>query len=143
MSHVFTPSLAKLNTSVLQGDVRAILVMSNTDADTNVDAEFVGDLTLDEYDGASYARVALTSEAFAADLADNRAEWTADQFVFTSLGAGTRQCVGLILYLHVTNDADSPVIAFYNGAGFPFDGNGQNVTFNVNAAGLLNVANAA
>lgn len=141
MSHVYTPSLAKLNTSVLQGDVRAILVMSNTTADTEVDSEFVADITtLDEYDGASYARVALTSEAFAADLADDRAEWTADQFVFTSLGAGTRQCVGLILYLHVTNDADSPVIAFYDGAGFPFDGNGQNVTFNVNAAGLLNVA---
>lgn len=146
MSHVYTPALGLLNPTVLTGDLRAALVMENTDADTLVDAEFMDDfVSLDEYDDASYARVALTGEAFAADLANNRWEFTGDPIVFPALEAGSRQAVGLIIYLHVTNEADSKPLFFFNSASptnFPFDGNGEDVTLTPNAEGLVQIRNA-
>lgn len=144
MSHVFTPALGLMNPTVLTGDVRAALVMSNTTADTEVDAEFMNSFTtLDEYDGAAYARVALVSEAFAADLANDRFEFTAAAFTFAGIGVGTRQAVGLLIYLHVTNDTDSKPLMYINGTGFPFDGNGSDVVFTPDAAaGIAYIRNA-
>lgn len=143
MSHVYTPALGLLNPTVLTGDVRAALVMSNTTADTEVDAEFMAAFTtLDEYDGASYARVALTTEAFAADLASDRFKFSCDPITFATLGVGTRQCVGMILYLHVTNDADSKPLFYIDGTGWPFDGNGEDVTFTPHADGAAYIRNA-
>lgn len=142
MSHVYTPALGLLNATVLTGDIRAALVMSNTDADTLVDADFMDDFALDEYDGAGYGRVALGSEAFAVDLANNRFEFTGAPIVFAALGAGTRQAVGAILYLHVTNDADSKPIAYINTGGFPFDGNSEDVIITPDAQGLAQIRNA-
>ncbi len=145
MSHVFTPALGLLNSTVLTGDVRAALVMSNTTADTEVDAEFISSFTtLDEYDGAAYARVALTSEAFAADLANDRFEFTSAAITFSGIGVGTRQAVGLLLYLHVTNDADSKPLMYIDGTGFPFDGNGSDVVLTPDAAaGIAYIRNNA
>lgn len=141
-SFVFTRALGLLNPTVLTGDVRAALVMSNTTADTEVDTEFIsGFTTLDEYDGAGYGRVALTTEAFAVDLVNDRFEFTADPVVFAALAVGTRQCVGLLLYLHVTNDADSKPLFYFDGTGFPFDGNGEDVTFTPNTE-FVHVRNA-
>lgn len=141
-SFAYTYGLGKLNTTVLTGDIRALLVMSNTTADTDEDAQFIADVTtLDEYDGAAYARVALTGEAFAIDAVNDRWEFDANAFTFSSLGVGTRQCVGLVLYLHVTNDADSEMLFYFDGTGFPFDGNGADVTFTPNTE-LVHVQNA-
>lgn len=142
-SKVMTRALGLLNPTVLTGDVRAILVMTNTTADTEVDSEFISDFTtLDEYDGSGYARVALASEAFAVDLANDRWEFTSAAFTFAALGVGTRQCQGLLLYLHVTNDADSKPLMYIDGTGFPFDGNGEDVILTPNAEGILQIANA-
>lgn len=97
-------------------DVRAILVMTNTTVDTEVAAgtiSYVGDYTtLDECDGANYSRQSLTSEAAAADDANARAEFDADDVTWTSLGASTRDVQGVLLYEHVTNDADSIPLMF-------------------------------
>lgn len=144
MSFVYTRALGLLNQATLAGDVRALLVMSNTTADTDEDAEFISSIgTLDEYDGSGYAREALTTESFAVDLANNRWAWDADSpITFAALGVGTRQCVGLLLFLHVTNDGDSKPIAYIDGTGFPFDGNGEDVNFNIHANGLALVQNA-
>ena len=142
-SFVYTPALGLLAAATLTGDVRAILVMSNTTADTETDSEFIGSITtLDQYDGAGYARVALTTEAWAAVLATDRFKFSADAIVFPSLSVGTRQCVGLLLYLHVTNDADSKALMYIDGTGFPFDGNGANVTFTPHADGIMYTRNA-
>lgn len=120
------------------GDFRVILVMTNTTADTDQDMEFVGDIgTLDEYDGASYVRKALANEAVTDDAPNNRGEFDADNVVWTALGAGTRQAAGMILYRHVTNDADSPIIGWIDTGGFPFSGNGGDVTVAWNAEGIL------
>ena len=143
MSFVYTPALGLLDAATLTGDVRAALLMSNTTGDTDTDAATISAIgTLDEYDGASYARVALTTEAWAAVLATDRFKFSADAIVFATLGVGTRQCVGLLLYLHVTNDTDSKPLMYIDGTGFPFDGNGANVTFTPNADGVMYNRNA-
>lgn len=119
-------------------DIRIILVMTNTTADTDADAEFVASITtLDEYDGANYVRKALANQAMAADLANNRGEFDADNIQFASLGAGTRQAAGMLLFKFITNDAASPNIAFIDSGGFPFSGNGGNVDVTWNAEGIL------
>lgn len=145
-SFVYTPAKTKL----LQGsldfdaagdDIRIILVMTNTTADTEEDSEFVGSITtLDEYDGANYARQALANEAVNQDAANDRAEFDADDDEFSGgsgLGVGTRQAQAMLVYKHVTNDGDSPVIAYIDTGGFPFDGNGGNVNVTWNAEGIL------
>ena len=119
-------------------DVRAILCMTNTTADTEEDAEFVGSITtLDEMDGANYARKTLAGEAVAADLTNNRGEFDFTDPVWSALGAGTRQVAGLLLLKFVTNDADSPAIAWIDSGGFPFSANGGDFTFQVNAEGAI------
>lgn len=140
MSFVYTPA----KTALLNGDLdfaaqdmRIMLVMTNTTADTDQDVQFVGDIgTLDEMDGANYARQALGSEAVNQDAANNRAEFDATDSVFTNLGAGTRNVAGIVLYRHVTNDADSPLIAYID-SGFPYTANGATLTVQWNAEGIL------
>lgn len=144
MSFAYTAAKAELlkgNLDFDGQDYRVMLVSSNTTADTDQDAKFIADLgTLDEYDGSGYVRKALASEAVSQDDANNRGEFTADPVTWTALGVGTRQAVGMILYRHVTNDADSVLIAYYDSGGFPFDGNGGDITITPNAQGLLQAA---
>lgn len=103
-------------------DIRAALLMTNTTADTENDAlaAFLNGTpgvdsftTLDECDATGYARIALTSEIVNQDDANDRAEFDADDLVFSGLsGDATRNIQGVLLYWHVTNDADSIPIAF-------------------------------
>jgi hypothetical protein len=140
-SFVYTPAkTALLNADIdfAADDIRVALVMTNTTADTEQDMQNIGDLTtLDEYDGANYVRKALASEAVNEDAANNRAEFDATDVTWTALGAGTRQAAGMILYKHVTNDADAVLIAYIDTGGFPFSGNGGDVTIQWNGEGIL------
>ena len=95
-------------------DIRARLCMTNTTCDTEVDA--INDLadytTIDIADATGYADVALASEAVAADDANNRAEFDADNISFTGLsGDATRDYQGVLLYKYVdgTNANDLPL----------------------------------
>lgn len=94
--------------------IKAILCMTNTTADTEIDVDTVGGLTtLDESDATGYARVTLTNAAVNVDDANDRAELDGDDVVFSGLsGDATRDYQGVLLYKHVTNDADSIPIAF-------------------------------
>lgn len=100
--------------------VYAILVMSNTTADTENDGIVnVGDLsTLDEFDGTNYSRKKLSTTAVNKDDGNDRAEFDADDVTWSSLGAGTRDAVGVLLYKDPdddgasADDASNPVIAF-------------------------------
>ncbi len=122
-------------------DIRVLLVMSNTTADTEDDVNTIsGFTTLDEYDGANYARQALANEAVNEDAANDRAEFDADDATCSALGAGTRQCQAAIVYKHVTGDADSVPILFVDQGGFPFSGNGGDVQLQWNAEGILQAA---
>lgn len=111
--------VAKANIDLDGADIRAILCMSNTTADSENDAiDFVGDLTtLDECDGANYVRKALANEAVTVVDASDLAKWLSDAIVWSTLGVGTRQTQGILFYKHVTNDADSPVIGYLDFTG--------------------------
>lgn len=141
MSFVYTPAKTKIlngSFNYATADMRVMLVMTNTTADTEQDDEFISGLvTLDEYDGAGYVRKALAAEAVNEDAANNRAEFDATDVQWVALGAGTRQAQGLVLFRFVTNDADSPLIAFIDTGGFPFSGNGGNIDIAWNAEGIL------
>jgi hypothetical protein len=121
-------------------DIRVLLVMTNTTADTEDDVNTIGALTtLDEYDGSGYSAggAALTGETVVEDAGNNRAYFDASDVTFTALGAGTRQCQGALLYKFVSSVSASLPIGFIDTGGFPFTGNGSNVTLQWNAAGIL------
>lgn len=98
-------------------DIRGLLVMTNTTSDTETNTTFIsGFSVLDEEDGANYSRQAFVGEAVNADVANNRAEFDANDVAFgtagSPLGIGTRSIQGMVIFRFVTNDADSRVI-FY------------------------------
>lgn len=97
-------------------DIRLMLLMTNTTADTQVDAvpNPADYTTLDECDDTSYARQALASEAVTADDTDDEGVFDATDASFTSLdGNSTRDIQGALLYKHVDGtDANDINIAF-------------------------------
>src|SRR5687768_7611369 len=119
-------------------DIRVALVMTNTTADTEADTTFMNLFTtLDEFDGANYARKTLANEAVNIDNANDRGEFDADDITWTALGAGTRAAQAMIVFKFVTNDADSVPIAFIDSGGFPITANGGDLTISWNAEGIL------
>lgn len=120
-------------------DIRVLLVMTNTTADTDQDAHFItgGITTLDEYDGANYVRKALTGETVNTDDPNNRGEFDAGDVTWTALGAGTRSAAGIVIIKFVTNDTDNVLIAYIDTGGFPIAGNGGDLTVQWNVEGIL------
>lgn len=139
MSLVYTNFLFRLFNLYFSGnDIRCALLMTNTTADTEDDAEFVGDFaTLDEFDGAGYTRQALTGETVAQDDSNLRATFSFDLIDFGTPGSGTRSIAGILFYRFITNDAASPVICFYNESPFPFPANGGALTVEVDPMELF------
>jgi len=124
-------------------DLRLLLVMANSTADTDEDAEFIANITtLDEFDGSGYVRKALASQAVNLDTVNDRAEFDAADVTWTTLGAGTRQIKGLVLFRFVSNDADSPVIAYLDGSVLPANGNGGDFIATWNAQGTAQLVAA-
>lgn len=122
-------------------DIRIALVMTNTTVDTENDGitTVSGFTTLDEMDGANYARAALANEAVNKDDGNDRAEFDADDVTFSLLGNGTREVQGALVYKHVTNDADSIPIAFIEFATTQNPG-GSDFTIQWDAEGILQLA---
>lgn len=102
-------------------DIRVMLLMTNTTADTENDGIVnIDDFTaVDEMDGANYgAPKELANEAVNKDDANDRAEFDADDLTaggtgWTALGNGTRAVQGALIYKHVDgSDANDLVICF-------------------------------
>lgn len=148
MSFWYTPAKERLAKGDLDfdeagHDVRIMLCMSNTTADTDQDAGTISAIgTLDEYDGSGYSRAALAAQSVVRDDANNRAEITATSPVSfgTTVAAGTRNAVGALVYRHVDGTAanDQP-IAWIDTGGFPLNGGGAAFELAINAEGLLQV----
>lgn len=80
----------------------ALLLMTNTTADTNPDADTCADLTLDESDATGYAHEDITNPAVTADDADDEMVWDADDFVWSGLsGDATRDYQGALVVKYV------------------------------------------
>lgn len=142
----YTPFKAKLLQALVDFDAPAdfevALVMTNTTADTDQDATHMGTdeiTTLDEYDGASYVRKSLASDAVATDLANDRGEYDAANITFSTLGVGTRQAQAMVVLVAGAAATDEVPLVFIDSGGFPFDGNGGDVTVTWNAEGILQV----
>jgi hypothetical protein len=121
--------------------IRAALVMTNTTCDTEEDKQLMNAFTtLDEMDGANYVRKVLASTAVAADEANDRGEFDADDVTWSSLGAGTREIAALVIYKHVTDDTDSIPIAYMYSTDFPFPAVGATIIVQWDAEGILQVA---
>jgi len=120
--------------------LRVLLVMTNTTADTDTTAKFVGDVgTLDEHDGTPYARQTLVQSPPAIDAPNSRVELPAAATVFSSLGVGTRDVQAALLYKFVTVDGDSPLLVYFDSGGFPFSPSGADLTINWNAEGAVQI----
>lgn len=120
-------------------DMRLLLLMTNTTADTDVDADNTSGYTLDEMDGTNYARQALANEAVNTDDANDRAEFDADDVAIASLGNGTRQMQGALIHEHITNDAGSFPLCWVEFSGTINPG-GSTFTIQWNAEGIVQVA---
>jgi len=90
--------------------LKAILVMSDTTADTEKDIDTVsGFTTLDESDDTGYARVSLAGQSKIVNDTDDRAEFDANDIVFDGMnGDATRDYVGVQVFKLITDDTDSP-----------------------------------
>lgn len=143
-SFPYTPALTRMGSQAFDwvgADIRCLLVMSNTTADTDQDVENIADIgTLDEFDGANYVRKTAANEAQAQDDANNRSELSFDPMTWTALGNGTRALVGMVIYLHVTNDADALLIAYVDLG--TINPGGADLTITNNAQGILQIAAA-
>jgi hypothetical protein len=118
--------------------IKVALVMTNTTCDTEDDVNLLNAFTtLDEMDGSGYSRQTIGSQAVAEDAGNNRAYFDGADVTFTSLGAGTRQVAGALIYKHVGADSANIPIAYIDTGGFPFTANGGNVTIQWNASGIL------
>lgn len=123
-------------------DFRCVLVMTNTTFDTDYDINTLGAAGTPDYcDGANHDSTnghALAAETIAEVTGvSGYAKMTATNLTFTALGVGTRQNQALILFKWVTNIGSSIPIAFIDTGGFPFDGNGGDVTISWHANGVI------
>lgn len=144
MSFVYTPikqKLAKADIDFDSADIRAILVMTNTTADTDQDAATISAIgTLDEYDGSGYSRPDLGASTITQDDTNNRSEIDYPDFTFgATVGAGTRSAAGMVIYVEVGADSADLPVAYIDTGGFPFAGNGGAINVTVNAEGLIQV----
>lgn len=91
-------------------DIRVLLVTSSYTPD--IDAhDFVNDIT-NELSGGEYVRKALDGLDVVQNNTDDRAELEANNVTWTALEAGAGTPARAVIYKHVTNDSDSPLIGY-------------------------------
>ena len=130
MSNWFSAGLHQIGGPVdlNTADVRALMTMSNFSFAVEKDKTQLSAMALDEYDGTNYARFQLQSKLWVRDTTLDIAKITADDHVFPSLGGGTRQASGLLLFVFVTDDTDHIPLGHVDDGGFPTDGVGVDKT---------------
>lgn len=107
--------------------------LDDTGADDFIDGELSGTGYVAGFGNSG--RKTLASKAIAVDDANDRAEFDCADVVWTAINAGTAAQATVLK--EVTNDAASIPIANVDSGGFPKTTNGGDLTFTVNAEGLL------
>ena len=115
----------------------------------DTDDEFIGDLSsATDVSSTGYTsgfagagRKALASKALTVDQANDRAEFDCADITWSSITrASSETWVALSIMKAITNDAQSPLIAFIDtGTGFPLTPNGSDITLTIDAEGLLQI----
>lgn len=133
--------LAKADLDFDTVDLRVMLCMSNTTADTERNVTNLAGFTiLDKFDGTGYTDIDLATVAVNLDAVNSRIEIDyADGSFGATVGAGTRQWVGLLFYVRVdgTTANDYPV-AWKDLT--PNNANGGAVNLTINAEGALQIS---
>lgn len=123
----------------LSGTFRWLLLLSSAaDPDCSTD-EFVADVAADEPTDGSYARVNIAGMSVTSSLVDCTLTLDCTDPTFTAF-AGGETVAWLVLYLFVTNDADSPLMAAFR---IEWTATGANFTPQVNPSGLVLVRQGA
>jgi hypothetical protein len=120
-------------------DVRVALVSTNTTANSQPGATtMAGFTTLDEYVGSGYTAggASIIGEAVSLDGTNHRAIFDGNDLTFTALGVGTRPCQAAVVYCWRGSFGASVPLYYVDTGGWPFSGNGSNVTIQWNAAGI-------
>lgn len=141
-SFVYIPAKQKLWSGQIDldtDDIRCMLLMTSTTADTETSKEFINQFTtLDEFNGAGYVRQVLTNEAVNADAGNSRAEFDADDPAFGALSNGTRAFQGAMLFKFVTNDTDSiPLCWLPNSPGANVNPGGSTISLQWSVEGIM------
>lgn len=140
--------LARAGQSLATADLRMALVMTNSSAPADVDAEFLDEIvTLDECDGTGYARIDLASVGLTANDTDDRSEVRSADADFGALGVGVsgRALKGVLIYFQLGGgtEAENRPWLWYDsvasGPVFPFTLNGGNVKLVEPATGWAHV----
>jgi hypothetical protein len=118
-------------------DIRVLLLEAATDEnpdDVDVAAVLARAGTTEL---VTYTRGALAAEATTQDDANDRAEFDANDIVFSSVVA-QNAIVAYVVYKFITNDASSIPIMFVDDAtGLPLTPNGSDITITWDAQGIL------
>lgn len=143
-SQAFTPAKCEiargtLDLSADNIDVVLVMTLSGCQSASESSVASMDDFgTLDEFDGSGYSRKNLTSQQVNQDDPNNRAEMDAADITWSSLGAGTRNALGVLLFKNdgTSNDGASVPIAFleFSSSQAP---NGADFTVQWNAEGIL------
>ena len=126
--------------------IKVMLVTSSYVADKDdlvVDAGGANDPIDHELSGTGYTagwgnsgRQTLGTKAWAADLANDRAEFDCADVAWTGIDAGTA-AAAIVIKEGGVNDTTSRLIAYIDSGGFPVTTNGGDLTIQINAEGLL------
>lgn len=90
-------------------DLRCLLVTSSYSPD--VDHDFVSDVVAAELSGGNYVRKTLASKTWTAVDAADEVQADAADLLWSGLQAVAGTPTHAIVFLQVTNDADSPLVA--------------------------------
>lgn len=125
----------------------AVLCMTNTTADTEIDVDTVSALAdLDEFDGSGFTwgwgntgRKALASRSVTVDDANDRAKFDAADITWASLGAGTRSAAGVLIIKKGAADDTDAIPICWNEFSTPIVANGGPLVATFDALGLLHL----
>lgn len=112
---------------------RTDLVVDAGGANDPVDAEINVTGYTRGWNGAG--RKALASKTIVVDQANNRAEFSAGNLTWTSLGSGTTIAAMVLVKEGVSNDTTSRLIAYLDVTDTPT--NGGNIAFTFDAEGII------
>ena len=132
MANLFNRGKNELGETVFSGrDFRMLLLRTTVAYTYDADDNFVADVLTGgvlEVSVAGYARQTLASVAVTENDTLDRVEYEADQATFASLVAG-QTIDAAVVFIQVTNDADSVLVSYYNLVDTPTNGGNVNIQF--------------